>query len=241
MPEQPEQLDLLAHVHDDDARAILDQARDLFTRLGALPEGPRMDLINQLRLELHQHSPMREEPVDCVLWVPAEQVRANDYNPNVVAPPEMDLLAHSITADGYTQPIVTWPSDDAALPEADRRYEVVDGFHRLRVGKENADVRARVKGRLPITAIRPERSEKPNRVAATVRHNVARGKHTIEGEAEIVLYLARVGKSDEWIAEHLGMDRDKVLKLKHEQSLLDAFADQEFSEAWEPDHEADDT
>lgn len=217
MPE-PE-LDLLG-------QALLDEARALFTKLADLPEEARIDTINALRLALHEHSPMHAEPVDCVLWVRSDDVQANDYNPNVVAPPEMRLLQRSIMADGYTQPIVAWPVEDG-------RVEVVDGFHRNRVGREVGAVRKRVRGRLPVAVINPDRAGKDDRMAATIRHNRARGVHTVDGMSDIVLELSRRGKSDEWIAGELGMEPDEVLRLKQVQGLAEMFADQEFSEAWE--------
>lgn len=210
---------------------ILEDAKALFKRLDALPEDDRIDVINHIRLALSEHSPMQGEPVDCVIWVRADRVQANDYNPNVVAPPEMRLLQRSIMADGYTQPIVTWPVDDWGLQ--DGTFEVVDGFHRHRVGKEVRAVSKRVRGRLPITVIRPERQSKEDRMAATIRHNRARGVHTVDGMSDIVLELSRRGKSDEWIAQELGMQQDEVLRLKQVQGLAELFADQEFSEAWE--------
>lgn len=217
-----EQGDLLAQQAGAD---ILAEARALFGRLDALPEEDRIDVINALRLVLREHSPMREEPVDCVLWIPNEKVQANDYNPNVVAPPEMRLLQRSIMADGFTQPIVGWPVDDG--------YEVVDGFHRSRVGREVRAVRTRVRGRLPLAVINPERGDKGDRVTATVRHNRARGVHTVDGMSDIVLDLARRGKTDDWIASELGMEPDEVLRLKQVQGLAELFAEEEFSEAWE--------
>lgn len=206
-------------------QSILDEAAGVFERLTELPEADRIDVINAIRLALREHSPMRGEPVDCVLWVDAEQVHANDYNPNVVAPPEMRLLQRSIMADGYTQPIVAWPVDDG--------YEVVDGFHRNRVGCEVGAIRKRVQGRLPIAAINPSRSGRDDRMAATIRHNRARGVHGVDGMSDIVLDLSRRGKTDEWIADELGMDADEVLRLRQVQGLAEMFADQEFSEAWE--------
>ena len=134
---------------------------------------------------------MRDEPVDCVLWVHADTVEANDYNPNKVAPPEMKLLEHSIREDGYTQPVVTW--------EVNGYREVVDGFHRTRVGKEVAAVRRRVKGYLPVTTINLDRTERRDRIAATIRHNRARGKHQVEAMSEIVQELTRRNWSDEKI------------------------------------------
>lgn len=207
---------------------IVEDAKRLFARLAGLPEDDRIEVINAIRLALSEHSPMRAEPVDCVVWVPADRVQANDYNPNVVAPPEMKLLQRSIQADGYTQPIVAWPMEDGA-------YEVVDGFHRHRVGKEVKAITQRVRRRLPLAIINPDRAEKADRMAATIRHNRARGVHTVDGMSNIVLELARRGKSDEWIAEELGMDADEVLRLRQIQGLAEMFADEVFSEAWEVD------
>ncbi|MCE7081136.1 ParB/RepB/Spo0J family partition protein [Streptomyces sp. ST2-7A] len=223
-----EQLDLLG-------QAIVDDATTLFARLAELPEDQRIDTINALRTALARHSPMRDEPVDCVLWVKADRLQANDYNPNVVAPPEMRLLKHSIDADGYTQPIVAWPVEDWG--PTDGTYEVVDGFHRHRVGKETPALRKRLHGRLPVTVIRPERTERTDRMAATVRHNRARGEHTVDGMSDMVLELARRGKSDEWIGQELGMQPDEVLRLRQVQGLAELFADREFSEAFEADTE----
>ncbi|HLU99288.1 MAG TPA: ParB/RepB/Spo0J family partition protein [Thermobifida alba] len=214
-------------------QAIVEDAEKVFARLADLPDDDRMEVINAIRRALHEHSPMKGEPVDCVLWVDAEQVQANDYNPNVVAPPEMRLLQRSIMEDGYTQPIVTWPVDGA--------YEVVDGFHRHRVGKEVRAVAKRVRGRLPVAVIRPDRTGKSDRMAATIRHNRARGVHTVEGMSDIVLELAKRGKSNEWIANELGMQPDEVLRLKQVQGLAEMFADQEFSEAWEVSYDPEST
>jgi len=195
--------------------------------LSDLAEDERIEVINEIKLMLHEVSPMNNEPVDCVLWVPAETVVANDYNPNQVAPPEMRLLELSISEDGYTQPIVTW--------QVDGRREVVDGFHRNRVGKECKSVRQRVRGYLPVTTINNDRTDKGDRIAATIRHNRARGKHHVEGMSDIVLELKRRNWTDAKICKQLGMDPDEVLRLTQIQGLAEMFADQEFSEAWEVD------
>lgn len=163
------------------------------------------------------------------MWIPAEQIVANSYNPNVVAPPEMRLLALSITEDGYTQPIVAFPDGDPAA----NGFEVVDGFHRYRVGKEDTTVRTRVRGYLPITEIRPDREGRSDRIASTIRHNRARGKHQVQAMSEIVQELSRRNWSDAKIARELGMDADEVLRLKQISGLAEMFADREFSEAWE--------
>lgn len=205
--------------------SVADRARELFSELAQLPVDERITAINEIKLALHEVSPMRNEPVDCVLWVPADEVHANDYNPNSVAPPEMRLLEHSITEDGYTQPIVTWPDGDSR--------EVVDGFHRHRVGKESKTVRNRVLGFLPVVTIRADRADKGDRMAATIRHNRARGKHRVDSMSEIVVALKRRMWSNEKIGKELGMEPDEVLRLSQISGLAAAFADHEFSEAWE--------
>lgn len=207
--------------------AIIEKFRALMPELSDLAEDERIEVINEIKLMLHEVSPMKNEPVDCVLWVPAETVVANDYNPNQVAPPEMRLLELSISEDGYTQPIVTW--------RVDGRREVVDGFHRNRVGKECKSVRQRVRGYLPVTTINDDRTDKGDRIAATIRHNRARGKHHVEGMSDIVLELKRRNWTDAKICKQLGMDPDEVLRLTQIQGLAEMFADQEFSEAWEVD------
>ncbi|MET9260306.1 ParB/RepB/Spo0J family partition protein [Amycolatopsis sp. NPDC004079] len=204
---------------------LLDAAETLFARLDQLDVQDRIDTVNALRLALHRRSPLREQPVDCVLWLPADQVGGNDYNPNAVAPPEMELLTHSIATDGYTQPIVAWPAGD--------RQEVVDGFHRHRIGKENAGVRTRVHGRLPVTLINTARTGRDDRMASTIRHNRARGEHQVGRMADIVVEMSRNGKTDQWIARELGMEPDEVLRLRQTTGLAELFADEEFSEAWE--------
>jgi ParB-like chromosome segregation protein Spo0J len=194
-----------------------------------------VDVLNRIRTALHDVSPFASEPVDLVLWVKGETVDANDYNPNKVAPPEMQLLRHSIEADGYTQPIVTHRSldDDAADPVG--RSETVDGFHRGRCGKEYPDIRARVHGYLPITRINADRAGKSDRIAATIRHNRARGVHGVERMSDIVRMLYLAGWTDEKIQAELGMQIDEVVRLKQVTGLAALFADRQFSEAWTPD------
>lgn len=174
----------------------------------------------ELDLNLPPPDWVAKHPVSAVRWVHADLVRANDYNPNSVAVPEMKLLELSISADGFTQPIVTWQCDDGS-------YEVVDGFHRHIVGKKLG------LSHLPVVVINPERADKGDRIAATIRHNRARGKHAVNAMSEIVVDLARRNWSEEKIARELGMDADEVLRLKQVSGLAEMFADREFSEAWE--------
>lgn len=196
-----------------------------FDYLDDLSLEERIKEINRLRKEIHEHSPFKGEPVDCIVWEKQELVEANDYNPNSVAPPEMELLHTSIEEDGYTQPIVAWSRDGV--------FEVVDGFHRNRVGKEYEDIKQRVHGYLPLTIINDDREDKGDRIASTIRHNRARGKHRVEAMSDIVIELKRRNWSDKKIGKELGMDPDEVLRLTQITGLAEMFADQDFSEAWE--------
>lgn len=181
--------------------------------------------LNLLRRFIAEHSPFGSEPVDLVEWVPADDVRANDYNPNSVAPPEMELLRLSIMADGYTQPIVTMPDGDGRV--------VIDGFHRHRVGKEMPDVAARIHGYLPVVRIRQDRENRNDRIAATIRHNRARGKHSIDAMSDIVVELKRRSWSEERIGKELGMEPDEVLRLAQISGIAELFSDDEFSASWD--------
>lgn len=196
-----------------------------------LPFDEKVAAINEARAALHAISPFNSEPVDFVMWVPNGSVYANDYNPNAVAPPEMELLRRSISNDGYTQPIVS-------MADGDGRREVIDGFHRNRVGKECPDIQARVHGYLPVVTIRDSQKDKGDRIASTIRHNRARGKHKVESMSDIVVDLKRRNWSPEKIAKELGMDADEVLRLSQLSGLAEMFADKEFSMAWEPEPES---
>lgn len=200
---------------------------ELKAYINGLSDTEKINTINEIKVALKEVSPFTYEPVDCVQWVKEELVIANDYNPNSVAPPEMELLHTSIQEDGYTQPIVVYQHDGI--------YEVVDGFHRNRVGKEYKDIHDRIHGYLPVTIINDDRHEKADRIASTIRHNRARGKHRVEAMSDIVIELKRRNWSDAKIAKELGMDADEVLRLTQITGLADMFKDKEFSEAWEVD------
>lgn len=207
----------------DDQIAVL--TAQLCEQLALLPEIEQIAALNTVRQALHTVSPFANEPVDLVLWVPADNVTGNEYNPNAVAPPEMRLLEHSIAEDGYTQPIVGWDTGTG--------IEVVDGFHRNRVGKESKAVRKRTRGYLPVAVVNQDRTERNDRVATTIRHNRARGKHQVAAMSEIVRDLALRNWPDARIGKELGMDADEVLRMKQIGGLATLFADREFSEAWE--------
>lgn len=161
----------------------------------------------------------KKHPVSRVIWVESGLVIANDYNPNKVAPPEMALLERSIEADGFTQPIVVW--------KVEGKYEVIDGFHRHKVGKKIGLTH------LPVVIVNNDSTERGDRIASTIRHNRARGKHQIENMSEIVVELSRRNWSNKKIAKELGMDPDEILRLKQITGLADLFQDEEYSEAWE--------
>jgi ParB-like chromosome segregation protein Spo0J len=193
--------------------------------ISAMPTADKISALNKIRLMLHEISPFKGEPVDCVQWVQTGDVTANDYNPNSVAPPEMKLLEVSIAEDGYTQPIVTWVEDT--------KREVIDGFHRNRVGRESAVVRQRTLGYLPVVTVNDSRTDRSDRIAATIRHNRARGKHRVDAMSDIVVELKRRNWSDERVARELGMDQDEILRLCQITGLTELFGDQEFSKSWD--------
>lgn len=187
----------------------------------------KIEAINALKLHLHELSPFKSEPVDCVIWVKNDTVFANDYNPNAVASPEMELLKLSIEADWYTQPIVT-------MAEETQRT-VIDWFHRNRVGKEYPTITERIHGYLPVVSINKDREDRSDRMAATIRHNRARGEHKVESMSNIIIELKKRRWSDEKIGKELGMDKDEVLRLAQITWLAEMFSDREFSKAWEMD------
>lgn len=209
-----------------DVATLTRQAEALFRELGKLPLAQQVQAINRIRLCLHEHGPFSGEPVDCVQWVPCEQVRGNDYNPNSVAPPEMRLLELSIGADGFTQPIVTHREREDAL-------EVVDGFHRQRVGKKPGPIRERVNGYLPVVTIRSGREGKADRIASTIRHNRARGVHGVLPMTDVVVALLRAGWDEAEVARQLGMDSDEVLRFKQVSGLPELFRDHPYSPSWD--------
>ena len=203
------------------ASRIIENIRAELEKTKKLDIDKRVDILNQIKGAIKDASPF-SEPVDIVRWVKSEKVIANVYNPNVVAPPEMKLLEVSIKQDGYTQPIVVFAEDD--------HYTVVDGFHRTRVGKESAEINKRVYDYLPIVVI-----DKPlrERMAATIRHNRARGTHAIQPMSKIVEELYFMGWSDKKIAEQLGMEKDEILRLKQFTGLGNLFRNRKFSKSWE--------
>jgi ParB-like chromosome segregation protein Spo0J len=185
----------------------------------------KIKFVNQIREFIHYElSPLHEQPVDFIRWVPVEKVQPNDYNPNSVAKVEMGLLYKSIKHDGYTQPTVT------IYDEANDKYIIVDGFHRYFTCKNQKDIYERNHGMLPIVVIKKDIND---RMASTIRHNRARGEHSISGMSNMVFNMLDNGWTDDEICNHLGMEPEEILKLKHITGFSKLFEDTEYNKAWE--------
>lgn len=199
--------------------------------LSSLPTNERIEAINRLMKAIGDVHP-NDDPVSGVQWVPAEMIEGNPYNPNSVMPKEMRLLYLSIKNDGYTQPIVV------VWDEGRKKYVVVDGFHRNLIGKEYRDIRERTHGYLPIVILRKSLAE---RMASTIRHNRARGKHSVLGMVDLVVALVNEGLSDVEIGKQLGMDADEVLRLKQTSGIPALFKNRAYSRSWilDPDRKKD--
>jgi ParB-like chromosome segregation protein Spo0J len=194
----------------------------LIAAVEAAPD--KLQALEEIREQLHAICPVNSQPVDRIRWVPIEQVEPNDYNPNSVAKIELGLLYTSILHDGYTQPVVTIWSEEQ------QKYIIVDGFHRYFTCLNNQDIRNRNHGMLPIVVL-----EKPinDRMASTVRHNRARGKHSIDGMSNMVFQMLENGWSEAEICAELGMEAEEVLRLKHITGFSKLFENAQYKKAWE--------
>lgn len=85
---------------------------------------------------------------------------------------------------------------------------------------------------MPVTCLTANSPPRDALMAATIRHNRARGRHQIHAMSEIVRELANLGWSNCKISKELGMDADEVLRLKQINGLAEMFADRQFSQAW---------
>jgi len=183
-------------------------------------------IINDLRAFIHEHSPMKNEPCDFVRWVKIERVSPNDYNPNSTAGKEMGLLYISIKEDGVTMPVVTIPDSDD--------FTIVDGFHRYFTCKTKDDLKERMYGYLPITELKKTLEE---RIAATVRHNRARGSHSVQGMSNLVFKMLQEGVNDEEICRKLGLDATELVKLKHITGYSKLYENVEYGKSWTTDYQ----
>lgn len=181
--------------------------------------------VQELRDWLHEKISVNgSQPIDNVRWVPIEKVQANDYNPNSVAKNEMRLLYVSIKHDGYTQPVVT------VYDESIDKYVIVDGFHRYTTMRLNKDIADRNHGLLPIVVISKNIND---RMASTVRHNRARGKHSLTGMASMVFSMLDNGWSDAAICAEIGVEAEELIRLKHVTGFSKLFENVEYRKAWE--------
>lgn len=178
--------------------------------LAKLNDEQKIEALNTIKLSLHQISPFKNEPTDCVLWIKQQQVIANDYNPNVMSPTEKRLLETSLVKDGYTQPVVVLPIQQSKNKPS--QWQVVDGYHRYLLSKKNS-LNKRINGYLPITILDVESHTMADQMAATIRHNRARGQHQVAAMSDIVRDLSRLGWNDQKIGDELGMSQDEVLRL----------------------------
>ena len=183
----------------------------------------KLEYLSNVRAFLHSLSPNNSQPVDYVRWVPISKVSPNDYNPNSVAGKEMDLLYTSILHDGYTQPIVTVYDSETDT------YCIVDGFHRYFICKNNLDIAERNNGMLPIVVINKDIND---RMASTVRHNRARGKHSIQGMSNMVFTMLENGWEDSAVCNELGMEAEELIKLKHITGFSKLFENVNYKKAW---------
>ena len=183
----------------------------------------KLQFVYDLRKWIHEDLSQIKQPVDLIHWVDVDKVTANDYNPNSVAKVEMKLLYTSIKHDGYTQPVVT------VYDEENDRYVIIDGFHRYLTCKTNKDIRERNKGKLPIVVLEKDIND---RMASTVRHNRARGKHSVKGMSSMVFSMLENGWKDNEICNELGREADELLRLKHITGFSKLFEDVDYQQAW---------
>lgn len=201
----------------------MDIKEQIQNRLQQLNNQEKIDFLEDLKEYLHKQSPLDSQPVNYVRWVDIDKVEANDYNPNSVANKEMSLLYTSIKHDGYTQPVVT------VYDNSKDKYVIVDGFHRYFTCKTNDDILARNHGRLPVVVIEKDIND---RMASTVRHNRARGKHSIDGMSNMVFEMLENGWKDEDICNELGMESEEIVRLKHITGFSKLFDNIEYRNAW---------
>ena len=203
---------------------------DLREKIASITDvNEKIETLNYVRSELHEVSPLKHHPVDFVRWEKSNSVEKNEYNPNSIPPPEMQLLYESISNDGYTMPIVSFKDGDI--------MRIVDGFHRRETEQRNADISESTFGYVPLSTIRNEQTDASNRMASTIRHNRARGSHNIDLMSKIVSELVEMGKGDAWICKHIGMSIDELLRMKQITGLASLFANKDFSDSWTPENE----
>jgi hypothetical protein len=107
---------------------------------------------------------------------------------------------------------------------------IVDGFHRYYTAKTRADVLESTGGRVPVVVLHKDIND---RMASTVRHNRARGKHSVAGMSSMVFDMLHNGWEDAAICNELGMEPEELLRLKHITGFSKLFADVDYKRAWQ--------
>ena len=206
----------------EELKKKLDELLDAISEIKDSDE--KLVTINDVRKRIHEICPLKHHPVDFVEWVKADKVEGNDYNPNSIPPPEMKLLLLSIENDGYTMPIVSNPEDDM--------IKIVDGFHRRKSMQISKEIQKSTMGYIPLSYIRNENKSIKDRMASTIRHNRARGKHEIDIMVKIIKELVQQGWGTIDIGKQLGMDADEVLRMIQFSGLPELYKDHDFSKSW---------
>jgi len=207
--------------------SLINQAKEIASEIDTMPIDDQVEALNQIRAVLHKVSPFKEQPIDFVRWHKPESVTPNDYNPNVMMRPEMQLLKQSITNSGMTQPVVCHQSDGDS-------YTVCDGEHRHITQIKNPAILNRQHGYIPITVTAAKTLEEKQ--AETIVHNRAKGVHKLDSMSSIVMSMLRAGWTDDKIAKELGMDADEILRMKQSAGIAKAYALPEYNRAWTVDN-----
>lgn len=147
-----------------------------------------------------------------VTYKPIDWLKPNEYNPNRQSDYEFQLLLKSIREDGMTQPVLCLPNG-----------QIVDGEHRWKGCKEL--------GFTEIPVVIVDMSEEQRRVA-TLRHNLARGSHDIELEADVLRDLQKLGAL-EWAQEALQLTDIEVDRMLNDTSPIQEYGKEPFSESWD--------
>lgn len=164
---------------------------------------------------------IENQPVSNIKWINRDELKSNAYNPNVVAPPEMELLKLSIIEDGWTQPIVIRPD-----------MEIIDGFHRW-TASQDPEIMKLTDGKVPCVILNVPYE---HQILSTIRHNRARGIHGIDPMSELVAYLLEQGKLDKKELMHrLKMEEDEVIRLYDNSGMPGIVGRDYFSKGWKPD------
>jgi ParB-like chromosome segregation protein Spo0J len=165
---------------------------------------------------------VENQPLGRIEWVPREQLRANSYNPNHVAPIELHLLKVSVLEDGWTQPIVARPDG-----------EITDGFHRWLVS-EDPEIYAMTDGKVPV--VRLISADRDHQMMSTIRHNRARGTHAVLKMAEIVRDLIdNQGLTYEEVMSRLQMEWEEVDRLYDRGGMTKRGSKADFNKGWVPE------